>query len=165
VTDFSLGIDPGAHLGLVVVRRAAPVDRGRFGYVVLRSATIKTPTEHTVAERLAEYRDSLRATFDVFAGTIGCARIEVPWRYGKKGLSIYTRGGGNVGSIGLLIAITGCAITVCHEHHIPVYEVPAPTGKLAAKWEKQKEWEAKSLTGTELKKHEAVACCLAIKGL
>jgi Holliday junction resolvasome RuvABC endonuclease subunit len=158
-----LGVDPGANCGLAFCRRRDLQERGRFAYVVAHHSTVKTDTALTVAERVKQYRVEIARAIALFGAD--SVRVEVPWRYGRRGLSVYTRDGRNVGGIALLLAITGCVMTVCHELGVPVVEVPAPTGYAAKGWEKQRETVAKQLTGIELRKHEAVACCLAIGGL
>ena len=154
------------NLGLAIARRRQPGEYSyKAGYILLYHSTIKTPPEHSVAERVAEYRDSLRAVCaDV---EIHSANVEVPWHRVRtsNALSVYTRGGKNVGNLVLLAAITGAVFSVLHECRIPVYEVPAPIGFLSKAWEWQKETEARGVYGVELRKHEAVAAMLALRGL
>jgi len=163
--DVSLGVDPGVNLGIAIARRRQPGEPSKFGYVLLHYSTIRTPPEHNAAERVAEYRDGLRAI--CHATKIHSAHVEVPWRRVRTGnaLSVYTRGGKNVGNLVLLAAITGAVFSVLHECRIPVYEIPAPMGFRSKAWEKQKEYEAKGVFGADLRKHEAVAAMLALKGL
>ena len=163
--SVSLGVDPGANCGLAIARHRQPGEAGRYRYVLAHHLTIKTPPEHNVAERVAEYRQALIAACTTFKPD--AAYVEVPWHQSRKSnaLSVYTRDGKNVGGIALLCAITGGVFAVLHQCGVPIYEVPAPTGKSAAKWEKQKEVECRGVYGVELKKHEAVAGMLALKGL
>jgi hypothetical protein len=160
-----LGVDPGVNLGLVVVCRRGPSEPGKFGYVVEYRGTVISAPGESVAARLDTYRPAVTAVVALFQ--ISRAFVEVPWRRSQrsKALSIYTRGHANAGSIGLLCAITGCVITALRHCGVEVTEVPAPTGRATANWEKVKQWEAEQLAGLKLNGHEAVAFGLAIKGL
>lgn len=161
--QLSLGIDPGVNMGLVLARRKRPGEAGLNGYVIERHCTIKTDTKLTDEERTAIYGQEL----DRFlAGLSGVAVIERPWQTGPSGKrSAFTRSGRNVADIMFLASIYGVAFECCRARGLSVWTVPAPTGKLAKDWEAQKEYEAKAVYGRELKKHEAVAAMLALKGL
>lgn len=164
-----LGVDPGASTGLVVARRRQPGEAGKFGYVAVHHSTVTTEPEFTehglVLPRLGSYRSALAAAVAFFEPAK--AYVEVAWHRQRrsKALSVYTRGNANVGSIALLIAITGLTLGWLEHLGVEVYEVPAPMGKNAEHYEEVCERNAAGLFGLELKKHEAVAAMLAIKGL
>ena len=165
-TTYVLGIDPGVNLGLCVARRRGPGDLlSKFNYTVVYHHTVTSNPGESVTSRLDVYRPALTAVVAIFEP--GRAYVEVPWRHNQrnKGLSIFTRDSKNVGSIGLLCAITGMAITTLRHCGVEVVEIPAPTGKATANWEKVKRWEAEQLTGLKLNGHEAVAFGLVMKGL
>lgn len=165
MSNFVIGIDPGAHTGMVVARRRLPNEADKHGYIVAHHWTDTTNPGLSVTERLKTYRRTVKSTVKLFLPRM--AVVEVPWRMARSrnALSIYTRGHMNVGSIGLLCAITGCILSTLDSLGIPAIEVPSPTGKTAKDWEKQKEVECQGIYGAELKKHEAVAAMLALKGL
>jgi len=161
----TLGVDPGANLGLAIVKWVSGRDKP---YVVLAHETVTTDTELAVSKRLATYGNAIceMLLLSNFSD-INDAWVEVPWRRSRKTgrLSVYTRGGFNVAGIALLCAITGTVITTLQAAGLTVHEVPAPTGKQAKNWTKQKQHEVKMLTDLgKCNEHEAVAIRLAISG-
>jgi len=166
-----IGVDPGCDLGLACVRRVDTPGRGRR-YEVVEELTIKTDTKELWEVRLIDYAVAidkwLHAAIPATQLFGISAVVEVPYRYSRRTgkLTAYTRGGRNVMGLIQLAMVTSRVMMVLAQAGVTVTTKPAPIGKSAKGWEKQKRKEAFLLTGHQPSSgHAAVAVMLAVSGL